>query len=152
MCPVSKLGKSEKWRSKVLFFIFSLQKNVSASFGIPQQEPSGLSFSSSSNTLCPIITSGRQLKGEKVRKSHTNLGNTECQTCAISAQVIDGGSKRAEWAPEPDILLRKLWHPCVHLQSPNTILPPLASKNRSHGSSLLLVSTVIRQRNQTAGL
>lgn len=69
MCPISKLGKSEKWRSKGLFFIFSLQKNVSASFGIPQQELSGLSFSSSSNTLCPITTtSGRQLKGRSGEK------------------------------------------------------------------------------------
>lgn len=39
--------------------------------------------------------------------SHTNLENTECQTCAISARLIDGGNKTAEWAPEPGSAAKK---------------------------------------------
>lgn len=41
-------------------------------------------------------------------KSHTNLENTECQTCAISARLIDGGNKTAEWAPEPGSAAKKV--------------------------------------------
>lgn len=51
------------------------------------------------------------IKGEKKwgKKSHTNLENTECQTCAIAARLIDGGNKTAEWAPEPGSAAKKAY-------------------------------------------
>lgn len=60
--------------------------------------------------------------------SHTNLENTECQTCAISARLIDGGNKTAEWAPEPGSAAKKAVASLCALTESNITLPPRAQQ------------------------